>query len=56
MLQTRPLEAICISSIDKNHETLKILNNSNLPPSMSFISQKDILQKNLNNILVLYFG
>ena len=35
------------SSIDKKHDTLNILQNSNLPPSITLVSQKDIFGNDL---------
>ena len=54
-MQTRPVEVLCVSSIDKKHDTLNILQNSSLPPSITFISHKDIFANDLKDILKQYF-
>lgn len=36
------MEAICLSNVDKNDQTLSILRNSPNPPALTYISAQDI--------------
>lgn len=40
-LQTRPMEALCLSTVPKKDQTISILQNSTVPPSVTFISPSE---------------
>ena len=57
-LQTRPIEALCLSSVDKKDQTISILQNSPNPPALTFISKSSIQgdRNFLKSQIELFFG
>lgn len=56
-LQTRPVEAICVSSTKDRDEAIMIMKNSPVAPAMTFISLQEIIDEDkLIEKIEIYFG